>query len=162
MAILLALLNHAKKFLDGDKDYAEKVEVVETNNLEAARRQLAWIGKDLTDPQSVYALHTLDSEKYVYEKTREVVYCFERVNKCRRGIRRVRLACEFTKWSSILGVVFVVFFAGALWGRMPDVMIRIIAIVGGAAVGIAVLSFVYAEGWFQVIRSQHDRSKALG
>jgi hypothetical protein len=130
-------------------------------NITAARIQLQWISKDLTDPQSVYALHTYDSEAFVYRKTLEIVHCFNRVHKCRRGMKLARLTCEVTKWTSLLTVVLVVLVGTALLRSWSDAVLRWLIVAGVTMASTAVVTFAFAEVCLQTIRRQYNKSKSL-
>lgn len=157
VAFMLLILTQAKKVLDSDKDYAEKLGVVENKNLNAAMVRLQWIGRDLTDPKSNYASHTLNIEAFAYDKTLYVMRCFNRVRTCRAAFGYARLFCEIAKWTSMLGVVMVLFTAAALirdWERA----LTPLGAIGAFVVGVAILSFAAAEGCLQAVRQLHIKS----
>jgi len=157
VAFMLLILTQAKKVLDSDKDYAEKLGVVESKNLNAAMVRLQWIGRDLSDPQSNYASHTLDIEAFAYDKTRYVMRCFSRVRTCRAAFVYARLFCEIAKWTSMLGVVMVLVTAAALIRDWERALVPI-AMAGAVVVSVAILSFALAEGCLQAVRQLHTRS----
>ena len=102
VVILIGLLNHAKKFLDNDKDYADKVDVVVSANRVAASTRLRWIADDMSNPQSRYSMATLDSEDYVYRETTMLMIFFKRIRGCRKGMKRARFGLETVKWNALL------------------------------------------------------------
>jgi hypothetical protein len=158
---MIAVLTLSKKELDSEKAIFEQVTAIETKNFEAARTQLEWIGRDLTDPQSTYALHTVSIEELAYDKTREVVSYFDRVKKCRTAFARCRPAYETAKWASMIAILVSVLTIGALYLQLPDFVLHCMGVAVGLPVIASVVAFVVAERCTQVIQGHNARSRRL-
>jgi len=155
---MIALFTQAKKFLDSDKDYVDKIAIVETINLSVAREQLEWMGKDLTDPKSIYFSRTVDSERYFYQKTRDTLMRFERIRRCRRNIRLAHLGCETAKWASLFAIILVLFFTAGSYLAWPSGNIRGLFIFECISFVSSVAGFIIAEIALQTIRTLHIKT----
>ena len=158
--LLVALLNHAKKFLDNDKDYDDKVSFVISTNREVVRQRLRYLADDLTNDQSDYALQTLDNEAFVESRTAQLLICFRRMKWCRAGMKGAYFGCELAKWTAYVGFALVLGFIVANITSSAG-MVKVDEILLGACVSLCVIGMVLAELCFQSIRRQHKKSQGI-
>jgi hypothetical protein len=158
--LLNGVLGHAKKFLDSDKEYDEKLSFVITKNREVVRQRLQYMADDLTNVQSEYSLHTLNNESFVLSRTVQVAHCFRRMRRCRTAMRGASFGCEMAKWTAYAGFGLIVgFVVFNLLSLAP--LVKWDGLLLGASVVLCFVSMGFADLCLQVVRRQHSVSITL-